>query len=77
MLEIDRQYKNCPFKYDNTQPLSSVYDDYYDCGAFYTTLAFAAELAGKDDEAVKRYYGVWSVYPDSPFALLAREKLYK
>ena len=74
MMEIDRKYANCPFEIAQSDGSTL---SYYDCGAFYYTLAFAAELAGKDDEAVKRYYGVWSVYPDSPFALLAREKLYK
>jgi hypothetical protein len=55
----------------------SDYSNYYDCAAIYYTLAFSAELAGKDTDAVKRYYAVWSVYPDSPFAMLTRLKLEK
>ncbi len=46
-----------------------------DCASFYFTLAFAAELAGKESEAVQRYYTVWSQYPDSDLAPLARLKL--
>jgi len=74
LLEIDQKYPNCPFKIIDKDGYVSYS---YDCATFYYTLAFSAELAGKDTDAVKRYYAVWSVYPDSPFATLARLKLEK
>ncbi|MGC1378711.1 MAG: hypothetical protein WA821_20940 [Anaerolineales bacterium] len=74
VAEIGRKYQDCPFKeVDKDGDVSYSYD----CASFYYTLAFSAELAGNDTDAVKRYYAVWSVYPDSPFAILARLKLVK
>jgi len=71
MVAIDLKYKDCPFAIEYYEdPAAS-----YDCAAFYYTLAYAAELTGKEEEAVKRYYAIWSVFPKSPFTLLARIKL--
>jgi hypothetical protein len=72
LLEIERKSPDCPFE---------IQDEYggiiqiYNCANYSHTLALAAELAGKDIEAVRRFYDVWSAYPESPFALLARLKL--
>jgi len=74
LTAIDWKYQKCPFE-TITEDGTASYS--YNCAAFYYTLAFSAELAGKDTDAVKRYYAVWSVYPDSPFATLARLKLVK
>ncbi len=65
LLELDRKYTHCPFE---TQ-------DEYDCASYYYTLAFAAERAGKDNDAIKRYFNVWSMFPESPFSVMARLKL--
>jgi hypothetical protein len=70
MLELDQKYPNCPFKDTDTDG-----ETYYACDAFYYTLALAAELAGKEDDAVQRYYDVWNDYPNSPFATLAQLRL--
>lgn len=72
LLSIQNIYSNCPFaKRDEDDITTSVYD----CAAFYYTMAFAAELANKEVDAVEGYLYVLSEYPDSPFALLAQEKL--
>ena len=67
---IDDQFSKCPFtvRYWDDNYLIPQWEEYdaYDCATFYYTVAFAAELAGKDQEAVRRYYSVWAEYPDSP-----------
>jgi hypothetical protein len=71
LVDLDRKYPNCPFGIEPTWDTAQ----FYDCASFYYTLAFSAELSGKADEAVKRYHSVWGVFPESPFATLARLKL--
>ena len=74
LLQIDRKYPVCPFeskdKYNET--ITSC-----DCTSFYYTLAFSAELAENETNAIKRFYDVWISYPESPFAQLARLQLEK
>ncbi|MBN2676933.1 MAG: hypothetical protein JXR32_02590, partial [Anaerolineaceae bacterium] len=76
---MDDQFTKCPFSvryWDDllVEPDWRVRDE-HDCATFYFTVAFAAELAGQENEAVRRYHAVWAQYPDSPFALLAQHKL--
>ena len=72
LLNLTGEDNSCPFEIETEGgTISSVYD----CAAFYFTLAFSAELAGYDLDAVGWYYKVWSMYPDSSFAVLARLKL--
>lgn len=73
MLEIKNKYSECPFEIKE-EPGSAVYV-IYDCASFYYTLGLAAELIGKESEAIQYYYNVWRLYPDRPFAELARYKL--
>jgi hypothetical protein len=71
LLEFDKNHPKTPFEvteYDYTQSL-------YDYASYYYTLAYAAELAGKINEAAYLYYYVWATYPDNPFMELARWKL--
>lgn len=63
----------CPFTTNHDEDETSLYD----CAAFYYTVAFSAELAGEPGEAVEFYHKVWSEYPSSPFAILARLRLEK
>ena len=78
---MDDQYTKCPLsglywdKYSANPPPGWREYDAYDCATFYYTVAFAAEMTGKNQEAVRRYYFVWAKYPDSPFATLAQWKL--
>jgi hypothetical protein len=73
MLEIENKYSECPFEIKE-EPGSAVYI-IYDCASFYYTLGLAAELAGKESEALHYYFDIWRLYPDRPFAELARYKL--
>ena len=78
---MDAQFARCPFtvryweENSVTPPPGWREYDAYDCATFYYTVAFAAELAGEQREAVRRYHSLWSMYPDSPFAILAQHKL--
>jgi len=72
LLEIENKPGQCPFELmDDDGRIQRVYD----CSAFHYTLAFAAELAGMDQEAIERYFHVFYEYPTRPFALLAQAKL--
>ncbi|MGB8251752.1 MAG: hypothetical protein WCF08_00940, partial [Anaerolineaceae bacterium] len=81
LSEMDDQFTKCPLtglywdEYSANPPPGWREYDAYDCATFYYTVAFAAELADKDQEAVRRYYSVWVEYPDSPFAILVQGKL--
>jgi hypothetical protein len=72
LSKLDANPPKCPFEWKNSDGTISGESD---CASFYFTLAFAAELLGKESEAVQRYYTVWSHYPDSDLAPLARLKL--
>ncbi|MCC7361801.1 MAG: hypothetical protein IT317_20125 [Anaerolineales bacterium] len=72
LLEIDQLSTGCPFEVTET---SGTVVAYYDCAAYRYTLALAAELAGKEREALAFYRAVLSDYPDSAFAELARARL--
>jgi hypothetical protein len=81
LAAMDTQYTRCPFtvrywdEMSATPPPGWREYDAYDCATFYYTVAFAAELAGQEREAVRRYHAVWAQFPDSPFAILAQHKL--
>lgn len=46
------------------------------CDSYYYVLGLAAELAGKEQDAVDAYMRVWWDYVKSPYTLMARLKLY-
>lgn len=72
LLAIENKSSHCPFeKEDEGGRTRSVYD----CAAFDYMLAFTAELADREKEAVERYFNVLHEHPESPFALMAQEKL--
>jgi hypothetical protein len=72
LLEIKGKPDLCPF--EKKEERGSIIS-YYDCASFYYTLAFAAELVGKEDRAIEHYYAVWRMFPESSFAVMARLKL--
>jgi hypothetical protein len=72
LLSIDNESAHCPFEEEDED---GIIWSVYDCAAFNYTLAFAAELAGKEKEAIERYFYVFNRYPARPFALLAQAKL--
>jgi hypothetical protein len=72
LLSIDKESVHCPFEEEDEDGTTN---SIYDCSAFYYTLAFAAELAGMDKEAVEYYFNVINEYPERSLALLALEKL--
>ena len=74
LMNLSGKYQSCPFEFEHSDGSTTTY---YDCASFYYTLAFTADLAGKSDEAIKGYHKVWSEYPGSAFAILARFKLEK
>jgi len=72
LLEIDQSSSNRPLQVEDA---AGTVISYYDCAAYYYTLGLAAELSGRENEAVTYYYTVWSKYPLSSFALMARIRL--
>lgn len=72
LLELENKYPECPFEIKSED--GPVYIK-YDCASFYYILGLAAELSGKESEAVKYYYVLWQQYPHRPLAELARYKL--
>ena len=72
LLAIGQSSSNCPLQVEDAA--GTVIAD-YDCAAYYYTLALAAELSGRGREAVGYFYTVWSKYPLSSFALMARIRL--
>lgn len=72
LLAIENKFSHCPFEKEDEEGRTR---SIYNCAAFDYTLAFTAELADKEKEAVERYFNVLYKYPYSPFALLAEGKL--
>lgn len=73
VVKIYQKHPRCPFTTDDYFNL----DTNYDCASFYYTLAYSAELAGRPEDAVALYHKTWLEYPNSPFAILAQQKLGK
>ena len=71
-LETANHYETCPFLL--FPPAGDFYK--YECGNYYYTIGFSAELAGDNMAAQKMYEKIIKEYPDSPMALLAREKMF-
>lgn len=71
LLAIDHRYDICP--YQLISPDTFFYK--YECGNYYYTIGFAAELAGDHDMAQRMYATILDTYPENPMALLAKEKL--
>ncbi len=70
-LETANHYDTCPFLL--FPPAGDFYK--YECGNYYYTIGFSAELAGDKKFAQKMYTKVIEEYPDNPMALLAKEKI--
>lgn len=74
LAALYQKYTSCPFEIAKPDG-AGIYYYYYDCAGFYYAIALSAELAEKPETAVALYHKIWSEYPDSPFASLARLKL--
>jgi hypothetical protein len=71
MLEIVNRYDTCPHQL--LSPATNFYK--YECGDYYYTIGFAAELAGDNNFAQKMYAKIIELYPNNPMVLLAKEKI--
>jgi tetratricopeptide (TPR) repeat protein len=71
LLAIAQSYDACPYLLNS--PMSTFYE--YECGNYYYTIGFAAELANDNNMAKKMYETVLEQYPTNPIALLAKKKL--
>lgn len=71
LLEIANRYDTCPHQLFS--PATNFYK--YECGDYYYTIGFAAELAGDNNFAQKMYTKIIELYPNNPMALLAKEKI--